>query len=62
MRLYFPPHRPHLHGVEGQVAGDLELLHEHLLLDVVNADELGLASCQDGLPVGRVTQRREGPR
>lgn len=51
----------YLHGVKGQVAGDLKLLHEHLLLDVVDADELGLTSRQDRLAVRRVTQRREGP-
>lgn len=53
--------RPYLHGIEGQVAWDLKLLHEHLLLDVVDADKLRLASCQDGLPVCWVTQRRKGP-
>lgn len=53
--------RPYLHGIEGQVARDLKLLHEHLLLDVVDADKLGLASCQNRLPVRRVAQRREGP-
>lgn len=53
--------KPYLHGIEGQVAGDLKLLHEHLLLDVVDADKLGLTSCQDRLPVRGVTQRCEGP-
>jgi len=49
----------YLHGIERQVAGDLELLHEHLLLDVVDADKLRLASCQNRLPVRRVAQRSE---
>lgn len=60
-----PEHRvltePYLHAIEGQVAGDLKLLREHLLLDVVDADEFGLSSCQDRLPVRRVAQRCEGP-
>lgn len=33
-----------LHGVKGQVARDLKLLQEHLFLDVVDADKLGLAT------------------
>lgn len=47
---------PYLHGVERQVTGDLKLLHEHLLLHVVDADELGLSSRQHRLPVRRVAQ------
>lgn len=51
----------HLHGVQGEVAGDLELLPEDLLLDVIDAHELGHASRQDALAVRRVAQGREGP-
>lgn len=50
-----------LHSIEGQVGGDLKLLHQHLFLDVVDADELGLTSGQDRLTVGRVAQRCERP-
>lgn len=53
--------RPHLHGVQRQVAGNLKLLPEDLLLDVIDAHELGHPSCQDALAVRRVAQRREGP-
>lgn len=52
---------PHLHGIKRQVAGDFKLLHEQLLLDVVNADKLGRTSSQDCLPIGRVTQRCKRP-
>lgn len=35
----------YLHGIEGQVAGDLKLLHQDLLLDIVDADKFRLAPC-----------------
>ena len=51
----------HLHGVQGEVAGDLELLPEDLLLDVIDAHELGHPSREDALAVRRVAQSSEGP-
>lgn len=53
--------RLYLHGIKGQVTGDLKLLHEHLLFDVVDADKLGLASSQNWLPIRRVAQRCKRP-
>lgn len=52
---------PDLHGVQGEVAGNLKLLPEDLLLDVINADELGHPPRQDALAVRRVAQSGEGP-
>lgn len=51
----------HLHGVEGEVAGDLELLEEDLLPYAVDADKLGLAPCQERLPIRRIAQGVKGP-
>lgn len=50
-----------LHGIKRQVGGDLKLLNQQLLSDVVDADKPGQAPSQDGLAVSRVTQRRERP-
>lgn len=50
-----------LHSIEGQVGGDLKLLHQQLLSDVVDADKLRQTSSQDGFSVSRVAQRRKRP-
>lgn len=55
------PAAPHLHGIQRQVARDLKLLPENLLLDVVDAHELGHPPCQDALAVRRVAEGGEGP-
>lgn len=56
-----PPELTHLHGVQRQVAGNLELLPENLLPDVIDAHELGHPSRQDALAVRGVAQSGEGP-
>lgn len=53
--------RIYLHSIEGQVAGDFKLLHQHLLFHIVDAHKLGLSSCQNRLTICRVAQTCKGP-
>lgn len=52
----------HLHPIKRHVTGDVKLLHQELVGYRVDTDTLGLAGCQQTLPISTIADRHECPR
>lgn len=52
----------HLHPIKRHVTGDVKLLHQQLVGYRVDTDTLGLAGCQQTLPISTIADRHECPR